>query len=53
VLVLHDLLGLNPGRTPRHVKVYADLRPTVIEAVARYRDEVREGKFPGEEHAFS
>ena len=26
VLVLHDLLGLTPGRVPRHVKAYADLR---------------------------
>jgi len=53
VLVLNDLLGLNPGRVPRHVKAYANLKETVVEAVGRYRDEVREGKFPGEEHAFS
>jgi 3-methyl-2-oxobutanoate hydroxymethyltransferase len=52
VLVLHDLLGLNPGHVPRHVKAYADLKTAVIDAVARYRDEVREGKFPGEQHAF-
>jgi 3-methyl-2-oxobutanoate hydroxymethyltransferase len=53
VLVLHDLLGLNPGHVPRHVKAYADLKKTVVQAVAQFRDEVREGKFPGEEHAFS
>ena len=53
ILVLHDLLGFSPGHTPRHVKAYADLSKTIIDAVARYRDEVREGKFPGEEHAFS
>ncbi len=53
ILVLHDLLGLNSGHTPRHVKAYADLSKTIIDAVGRYRDEVREGKFPGEEHAFS
>ncbi len=52
VLVLHDLLGFSPGHTPRHVKPYADLRKTIVDAVARYRDEVREGKFPGDEHAF-
>jgi len=53
ILVLHDLLGLNPGHVPRHVKAYADLKKTVVDAVGQYRDEVREGKFPGEEHAFS
>ena len=53
VLVLNDLLGLNPGHVPRHVKAYANLKDTVVEAVTQYRDEVREGKFPGEEHAFS
>jgi 3-methyl-2-oxobutanoate hydroxymethyltransferase len=52
ILVLNDLLGLNPGHVPRHVKAYAHLKETVVEAVARYRDEVREGKFPGEENAF-
>jgi 3-methyl-2-oxobutanoate hydroxymethyltransferase len=53
VLVLNDLLGLNPGRVPRHVKEYANVKATVVEAVTQFRDEVREGKFPGEEHAFS
>jgi 3-methyl-2-oxobutanoate hydroxymethyltransferase len=52
VLVLHDLLGLNAGRIPRHVKQYANLKDTVVAAVSRYRDEVREGVFPGDEHAF-
>ena len=53
ILVLHDLLGLNPGHVPRHVKAYADLKKTVVQAVAQFRDKVREGKFPSEEHAFS
>ena len=53
VLVLNDLLGLNPGRVPRHVKAYANLKETIVEAVAQFRDEVREGKFPGDENAFS
>jgi len=53
VLVLNDLLGLNPGRVPRHVKEYANLKQTVVQAVGQFRDEVRRGTFPGEEHAFS
>jgi 3-methyl-2-oxobutanoate hydroxymethyltransferase len=53
VLVLNDMLGLNTCRLPRHVKEYADLKRTIVAAVSQYRDEVREGKFPGEEHVFS
>ena len=53
VLVLHDLLGLSPGYVPRHVKAYANLKEIVVESAWRFRDEVREGKFPGKEQAFS
>ena len=52
ILVLHDLLGLTPGRVPRHVKAYADLKIVIAQAVAQYRDEVRTGAFPGREHSF-
>jgi 3-methyl-2-oxobutanoate hydroxymethyltransferase len=52
VLVYHDVLGLTPGRLPRHVKPYADLRQTIVDAVARYRDDVRQGAFPGPEQMF-
>jgi 3-methyl-2-oxobutanoate hydroxymethyltransferase len=49
VLVLHDLLGLTSGRVPRHVKKYAALREAVLEAIERYREEVRQGVFPSSE----
>ena len=49
ILVYHDLLGLTLGRVPRHVKPYADLQRTILEAVTRYRDDVRQGSFPGPE----
>ena len=52
VLVLHDLLGLGAGHTPRHVKAYADLRSTITDAVTCYRDEVRSGAFPDEDQTF-
>jgi 3-methyl-2-oxobutanoate hydroxymethyltransferase len=52
VLVLNDLLGLNSGRLPRHAKEYANLKQTIVDAVGQYRDEVREGIFPSEEHGF-
>jgi 3-methyl-2-oxobutanoate hydroxymethyltransferase len=53
VLVWHDLLGLYEGRAPRFVKQYAELAPTIREAVARYAAEVREGAFPEEKHTYS
>ncbi|MBN2023899.1 MAG: 3-methyl-2-oxobutanoate hydroxymethyltransferase [Pirellulales bacterium] len=52
VLVMHDLLGLNTGHVPRHVKPYAQLAPRVTDAVTRWRDDVRRGAFPGEEQTF-
>lgn len=52
ILVLHDLLGLLPGRVPHHVKAYADLKQTIAQAVTAYRDEVRAGTFPGPEQTF-
>ncbi len=52
VLVLHDLLGITTGYVPKFVKAYADLKTEITRAVAEYRDEVRNGKFPTKEHAF-
>ncbi|MCG2685223.1 MAG: 3-methyl-2-oxobutanoate hydroxymethyltransferase [Planctomycetales bacterium] len=53
ILVLHDLLGLNTGYVPRHAKAYANLSKTIVDAVTQYRDDVRDGTFPGKEQAFS
>jgi 3-methyl-2-oxobutanoate hydroxymethyltransferase len=52
VLVLQDLLGLTPGRLPRHVKSYAQLRPLIQEAVRAYQDDVQSGTFPGRDQSF-
>jgi len=52
VLVVNDLLGLTSGRLPRHAKAYADLKSVVVDAVTRYRDEVRDGTFPAARESF-
>ena len=52
ILVINDLLGITPGRLPRHARAYANLRETIGEAVVRYRDDVRAGGFPGPEETF-
>jgi 3-methyl-2-oxobutanoate hydroxymethyltransferase len=53
ILVVHDMLGLTSGHVPRFVKPYANLRSTIVAAVEKYRDETREGKFPGSEQTFT
>jgi 3-methyl-2-oxobutanoate hydroxymethyltransferase len=53
VLVLHDLLGLTQGRTPRFVKRYAQLADEINSAVRLFADEVESGAFPGPEHSYS
>jgi 3-methyl-2-oxobutanoate hydroxymethyltransferase len=53
VLVVYDLLGMNPEFSPKFVKKYADLAQVIGDAAARYRDEVRAGAFPTAEHSFS
>jgi 3-methyl-2-oxobutanoate hydroxymethyltransferase len=53
VLVWHDLLGLYDGTAPRFVKQYAELAPTIQDAVGRYAAEVRDGSFPEAKHTYS
>ena len=53
VLVIYDLLGMNPEFSPKFVKRYLDLGVLIRDAVARYNDDVKHGVFPGPEHSFS
>lgn len=53
VLVLYDLLGLNPGFKPKFVKHFVPGASVVTDAVRGYIDEVRERTFPDEAHSFS
>ncbi|MBI4489556.1 MAG: 3-methyl-2-oxobutanoate hydroxymethyltransferase [Deltaproteobacteria bacterium] len=52
VLVVHDMLGLFDVYSPKFVKRYAELKGGITEAVKNFIAEVREGKFPDEEHSF-
>ncbi len=52
VLVLHDLLGVFDRFTPKFVKRYAEIGQEVKRAIERYRDEVKQGLFPAEEHSY-
>ncbi len=52
VLVLHDLLGIYEDIKPRFVKRYAELAKPILDAVSGYTQDVKEGKFPGEQNTF-
>ena len=53
VLVWHDLLGLYEGHAPRFVKQYADLAAEIKKAVGAYVEDVRERRFPEEQHTYA
>jgi 3-methyl-2-oxobutanoate hydroxymethyltransferase len=53
VLVWQDMTGLRRGKMQRFVKQYADLAKIIGEAAATYVDDVRNGTFPSEQHAFA
>jgi len=51
--VWHDLLGLYEGKAPRFVKRYADLAAEAKRALEAYADDVRERRFPEEQHTYA
>jgi 3-methyl-2-oxobutanoate hydroxymethyltransferase len=53
VLVFHDMLGLYDGRSPRFVKRFAEAKQAMVEGMRAYAEEVRDGRFPAQEHSYS
>lgn len=54
VLVMHDFLGLDSGhRRPKFVKDFLAEGGSVAGAVRAYAEAVRDGRFPGDEHAYA
>jgi 3-methyl-2-oxobutanoate hydroxymethyltransferase len=52
VLVMHDLLGVFPGRKARFVKNFMDGQTSIDAAIIAYVSEVKSGAFPAAEHCF-
>lgn len=52
VLVLHDMLGITPGKRPRFVKDFMVEASDIAAAVRAYVAAVRTGVFPAENHGF-
>jgi 3-methyl-2-oxobutanoate hydroxymethyltransferase len=52
-MVWPDLAGLTPGRLPRFVKRYADVRATLSGAARAYVTEVADGRYPDSAHSYA
>ena len=53
MLVLHDVVGLSEGTSPKFVKRYADLGTAMREAVAAFRADVETRAFPAPEQSYA
>ena len=52
VLVMHDMLGLNQGFSPRFLRRYADMHTIMTDAVKNYIVDVKSGDFPNENEQY-
>lgn len=52
ILVMEDMLGLSP-RVPKFVKKFGAVATAIEDAIKDYADDVRERRFPAEEHTYA
>jgi 3-methyl-2-oxobutanoate hydroxymethyltransferase len=52
VLVMHDMLGIYPGRTPKFARNFMQGADSVQTALAAYVKAVKDGSFPAAKHSF-
>lgn len=52
VLVMHDMLGINQGFSPRFLRRYADIASIMTDAVDHYISDVKSGDFPNEKEQY-
>ncbi len=52
VLVLHDMLGMNNGFSPKFLRRYADLHGVMTDAIGQYVTDVKSGDFPNENEKY-
>lgn len=52
VLVLQDMLGMNPGFKPKFLRQYAQLSEIIGQAVSTYINDVKTGDFPSAEESY-
>jgi 3-methyl-2-oxobutanoate hydroxymethyltransferase len=52
ILVIHDLVGLTFGKTPKFARKYADVGKTIAKAARDYCEDVRGGTFPSDGESY-
>ena len=52
VLVMHDMLGLNKGFSPKFLRRYANLYDIITEAVQGYINDVKSSDFPSKDESY-
>jgi 3-methyl-2-oxobutanoate hydroxymethyltransferase len=52
ILVLHDMIGLGSGHTPKFARRYANVGDVISRAVSEYASDVRAGHFPSDEESY-
>lgn len=52
VLVMHDMLGINQGFSPRFLRRYANLAEEITRAVQAYIEDVKTSDFPNEKEQY-
>lgn len=52
VLVMHDMLGINQGFSPRFLRRYADIGTAITDAVGNYITDVKSCDFPNEKEQY-
>ena len=52
IMVMHDLLGLYPGKSARFVKNFLSGNNSIQSAIKQFATDVRNGDFPLEEHCY-
>ncbi len=52
ILVLHDMIGLGLGHTPKFARRYANVGEVISRAVSEYAADVRTGSFPSDEESY-
>lgn len=52
VLVMHDMLGLTAGFSPRFLRRYANMGEVMTDAIQHYISDVKSGDFPNEKEQY-
>jgi 3-methyl-2-oxobutanoate hydroxymethyltransferase len=52
ILLCHDLLGVFTDFKPKFTKRYANLTEVALKGITQYIKEVKEGKFPDDDHSY-